>query len=128
MTLFLNHHSSCLYRVFENSIFYSLKIDRITLLSEQNALFSKQFDVDGVCLARFYKKDIKQDYSLISSTELSNSMIEEILTIMAWSFSDEIKTYYIIYSNKVKKIDNQFPEINVPITGQVKRKVSYEES
>ncbi|CAG2222925.1 unnamed protein product [Mytilus edulis] len=93
-----------------DTVFGFYDVFPMTVLFQFQQSCQGEFDVDGVCLARFYKKEYKQDYTLISSTELSNSMIEEILPIMAWSFSDEIKTYYIIYSNKVK------------------RKVSYEES
>ncbi|CAC5403892.1 unnamed protein product [Mytilus coruscus] len=86
-----------------------------------------EFDVDGICLQRFYEKEINIYASLVSSTNLSESMIEEILTLMAWSFSDEILAITFRYSYSVEKIDNRFHIADVNIYGEMIEKKSYEE-
>ncbi|VDI32267.1 Hypothetical predicted protein [Mytilus galloprovincialis] len=100
----------------------------MTVLFQFQQSCKGEFDVNGICLAGSYEKYIEQDYSLVSSTNLSRIMVEEILTIMALSFSDEIIPRKLMYSYKVEKIDNLFYVKNVSITGKVIGKVSYEES
>ncbi|CAG2230393.1 unnamed protein product [Mytilus edulis] len=87
----------------------------------------KNFEVDGICLKRFYDKEIFVYASLVSSANLSERMIEEILTVMSWSFSDEISVNTFSFTYNKEWIDNLFQIVNVRIYGKTVEKKSYEE-
>ena len=90
-------------------------------------LFCTQFEVDGICLKRFYDKEIFVYASLVSSANLSERMIEEILTVMSWSFSDEISVNTFSFTYNKEWIDNLFHIVNVRIYGKTVEKKSYKE-
>ena len=62
--------------------------------------------------------------SIKSPTKLSRSMIEEILTIIAWSFSDDISATSFKYQYNVEKKDYV---LHIQISGDLINEQSYEE-
>ncbi|CAG2188370.1 unnamed protein product [Mytilus edulis] len=81
------------------------------------------FDVDGICLGRLFERKIRLMASIKSPTKLSSSMIEEILTIIAWSFSDDISATNFKYQYNVQKKDYV---LHIQISGDLINEQSYE--